>query len=270
MFNRLLRQPLLYTAIGTVFTVAVSFGLAKLLALIAGVQQWTVGYEIIVGVPLIVTPFMMYPLLAMLNRQRRLRNDLERLVRTDMLTELPNRRAFFEFAQTVMAAKADGGENRVTAMMIDVDHFKRVNDSYGHDAGDTVLKRVAGVIRDEVAMAKPAAWNVARLGGEEFAVITEGLGSSAVARLAERICTQVHRWVGAGESLEPVTVSVGVAFRTPGMGIDRLLKEADDAVYAAKANGRDRWAVAGDARLERARRTGRPLPEPANDRVATG
>ncbi len=269
MFNRLVRQPLLYTAIGTVFSVAVSFGLAKLVSVVIGARFSSIGYDIIVAVPLVVTPLMIYPLLATLKRQRRLRDELERLVRTDMLTELPNRRAFFEFAQAAMAPKSEGA-GRITAMMIDVDHFKRINDSYGHDVGDTVLKRVAGVIRDEVALAKPAAWNVARLGGEEFAVITDGLAASAVARLAERICTQVHRWVGAGDALEPVTVSVGVAFRGQGMGIDRLLKEADDAVYAAKANGRDRWAVFGDARIERARRIGRPLPEPANDRVAMG
>jgi diguanylate cyclase (GGDEF)-like protein len=268
-FHRLLRQPLLCSAIATATSVAASFGLARLACAIGGVHFAPIGYAIVLGVPLIVTPLTTYPLLATLKRQRRLRDDLERLVRTDMLTELPNRRAFFEFAQAALAPRTDG-EQRITAMMIDIDHFKRINDSYGHDVGDTVLKRVAGVIRDEVAMAKPASWNVARIGGEEFAVISDGLTASATARLAERICTQVHRWVGAGDALEPVTVSVGLAFRQPGMGIDRLLKEADDAVYAAKANGRDRWAVFGDARIERARRIGRPLPEPANDRVATG
>jgi diguanylate cyclase (GGDEF)-like protein len=129
---------------------------------------------------------------------------------------------------------------------------------------------VAGVIRDEVARAEAGEWMVARLGGEEFAVLAHGLAPSAVARLADRICAQVHRWVGAGDSLEPVTVSIGVAFRAPAMGVDRLLKSADDAVYAAKANGRDRWAFAGDARDEPRRRQPRPLPEPANDRVAVG
>src|SRR5262249_8642037 len=148
----------------------------------------------------------------------------------------------------------------LTAMMIDIDHFKRINDSYGHDVGDVVLRRVAGVIRDEVATAGASLSTVARLGGEEFAVIADGLAPSAAARLAERICHQVHRWVGAGDSLEPVTVSIGVAFRVPGKGIDRLLKAADDAVYAAKANGRDRWAFAGDAVKATPRRQSRPLP----------
>ena len=87
---------------------------------------------------------------------------------------------------------------------------------------------------------------MARLGGEEFVALVDGLAPSAVGRLAERICNQVHRSVGAGERLEPVTVSVGVAFRKPGQGIDKLLKAADDAVYAAKRAGRDRWAFATD------------------------
>jgi diguanylate cyclase (GGDEF)-like protein len=216
-----------------------------------------------------MTPVTILPLLLMLKRQRRLRRDLEQMVMTDMLTNLPNRRAFFEFARSAMDADAVPGA-ALAAMMIDVDHFKRINDSYGHDVGDVVLKRVAGVVRDEVAGAGSTKWTVARLGGEEFAVIADNLAPSAVGRLADRICSQVHRWVGAGDSLEPVTVSIGVAFRSPGMSIDKLLKAADDAVYAAKANGRDRWAFAGDGPADQRRRPPRVPPEPANDRVALG
>jgi diguanylate cyclase (GGDEF)-like protein len=84
------------------------------------------------------------------------------------------------------------------------------------------------------------------LGGEEFVVLIDGLAASAIGRLAQRFCNQVHRSVGAGDRLDPVTVSVGVAFRKPGQGIDKLLKAADDAVYAAKRAGRDRWAFANE------------------------
>ena len=92
--------------------------------------------------------------------------------------------------------------------------------------------------------------------------IIDGVAPTAVARLAERICNQVHRSVGAGERLEPVTVSVGVAFRKPGQGIDKLLKAADDAVYRAKATGKNR-VRAPKLRLSRvpAEETSERIPE---------
>ncbi|HVY21648.1 MAG TPA: GGDEF domain-containing protein [Bauldia sp.] len=270
MILRFFRHPVFITAVATAAVVVISYSVTCIALRGAGVPFPTVALELVLGLPAAVTPVLMLPLLISLRHQRRLRVELERMVHTDVLTGLPNRRAFFSSARDVLAVEAPPA-TPVVAMMIDVDHFKRVNDSYGHDVGDTVLKRVAGVIRDEVARAANCArWTVARLGGEEFAVLAEGLAPSAVARLADRICAQVHRWVGAGDSLEPVTVSIGVAFRAPAMTVDRLLKAADDAVYAAKANGRDRWAFAGDARNEPRRRQPRALPEPANDRVAVG
>lgn len=193
----------------------------------------------------IVVPILVYPLLLAIRRQRELHAELERQARVDALTDLPNRRAFFEFAQTVVKRQTIVG-TQLTAMMIDVDKFKSVNDTYGHDHGDLVLKRVAETILAEVTGAAAPRWIVARLGGEEFAALIDGLAPSVIARLAERLCNQVHRSVGAGDRLDPVTVSVGVAFRKQGQGIDKLLKAADDAVYAAKRAGRDRWAFTTD------------------------
>jgi diguanylate cyclase (GGDEF)-like protein len=267
MFARIVRHPIFCTVLGTLFAVAVSYVVTRVTLAQAGLPLPGVALGLALALPGTITPLTIFPLLVMLGRQRRLRIELEHLVLTDVLTGLPNRRAFFEFARAALAAAVTPASPLV-AMMIDVDYFKRINDSYGHDVGDVVLKRIAGVIRDEVAAAGATDWTVARIGGEEFAVIADRLAPSAVARLADRICGQVHRWVGAGDDLEPVTVSIGVAFRAPGMGIDKLLKAADDAVYAAKANGRDRWAFAGDGRNETPRRPARPLPIPANDRIA--
>jgi diguanylate cyclase (GGDEF)-like protein len=269
MFAPFLRHPVFITAVATILIAALSYGVTSFALYETGMYFPLIAMALVVGLPGVMVPATILPLLMMLKRQRRLRVELEQLVLTDALTGLPNRRAFFEFAHAALDTEPVQSAP-LMAMMIDVDHFKRVNDSYGHDVGDAVLRRVAGVIRDEVAAAGAETWTVARLGGEEFAVIADRLLPSAVARLADRICSQVHRWVGAGDSLEPVTVSIGVAFRSPAMSIDRLLKSADDAVYAAKANGRDRWAFAGDAHPEQRRRLARPLPEPANDRLAVG
>ncbi len=198
---------------------------------------------LVIAMPIVLTPAVFYPLLHMNRKLRRMAVELERQVRTDMLTELPNRRAFFEFAQSLLEQPLPA-KTLLAAMTIDADHFKGVNDHYGHAQGDRVLKEVADVIFAEVSAANASHWIVARLGGEEFAVLADGLVPSAVGRLAERICAQVHRSVAIGPEREAVTVSVGVAFQRPGMQIDRLLKLSDDAVYDAKRAGRNRWAFA--------------------------
>ena len=269
MFRHLADRPLLYTVIGTLAGVLVSLAVTVGAMWFAGLPPFLMVAMLLAGgLPALAVPLIMYPLIASNRRERALRQDLERLVFTDMLTGLPNRRAFFEFAQGLI--DAPGEALPFALMMIDVDHFKSINDSYGHDVGDAVLKRMAGVIRDEVEAAAAPEWTVARLGGEEFVVVVGGLAPSAVARLAERVCHQVHRSVGAGESLQPVTVSLGVSFRKAGMKIDQLLKAADDAAYAAKRAGRDRWAFAGDLKGVPPPRPvrSRPMPEPANDRFA--
>jgi diguanylate cyclase (GGDEF)-like protein len=256
-----------YTVAVTAAGVAVSYG-ATLLALgLAGYEPQPIATWLSIGLPAVLAPLTMFPLVLMLRRQKTLRAELERLVHTDMLTGLPNRRAFFAFADTVMQRDLDT-DVPTTAMMIDIDHFKSINDTFGHDAGDRVLKRVAGAIHDSVASAKASQWTVARIGGEEFAVLVDGLVPTAVARLADEICIDVRRINRISDGHQPTTVSIGVAFRTREMGIDWLLKCADDAAYKAKNNGRDRW-VFGEGR-QSARRLPMPMPEPANDRRAFG
>ncbi len=195
------------------------------------------------ALPAVLVPAIVYPLLFLYRREKQLLRKLEQQAHTDALTDLPNRRAFFEFARMLLD-RPRSDDRPLAAMTIDVDHFKSVNDRFGHDHGDMVLRRIAGIIRTEVSNARATDWIAARLGGEEFAILASGLAPSAVGRLAERICNQVHLSVGAGAYLEPVTVSLGVAFHQPGMKIDRLLKLSDDAVYDAKDAGRDRWAFA--------------------------
>jgi diguanylate cyclase (GGDEF)-like protein len=165
----------------------------------------------------------------------RMQRELIRLARIDPLTGVFNRRAFFEKAE-----RSRGSAPPLAAIMFDVDHFKRINDTYGHDVGDRVLRAIGAEIvnRDGI---------VGRLGGEEFAILLGCDSLEAAAEQAEMLRLRVAElsFDASGGKLS-VTCSLGVALGRPGESIDALLKRADAALYHAKQSGRDRVAVACD------------------------
>lgn len=168
--------------------------------------------------------------------------ELRRLATSDPLTGLINRRAFdAKLAEETDRARRLG--RPLSLVMLDLDHFKGVNDTLGHPAGDALLKQVAAVLMGQVRSID----KVARLGGEEFAVLlleTERAEASVVAeRLVEAV--RAHRFdVGAGEPLA-VTISAGTAsLATGGSGEMDLVASADRALYAAKRAGRNRAVLA--------------------------
>ncbi len=129
--------------------------------------------------------------------------------------------------------------------MIDADHFKSYNDTYGHQAGDQVLVGIAICISDSVRRAGDCP---ARFGGEEFAVLLPGLSAVEAVRVAETIRLKVECW---SEDPSVTTVSIGVASMTPSAAIDwsGLIEAADKALYAAKANGRNQTVLASMPKL---------------------
>lgn len=162
---------------------------------------------------------------------------------TDPLTELPNRRYAMKRLEEEWASGARSVE-ALSAVLIDIDHFKGVNDRYGHDAGDRVLRRVAKVI-DRTTRDGDV---TARIGGEEFLVICPNTGMEGAARCADRVREAVEQhFIGDPEVQVPVTVSAGVSTR--GLSgcdsIDALLKGADEATYRAKDAGRNTVRVHG-------------------------
>ena len=162
--------------------------------------------------------------------------DLARLAREDALTGLPNRRAFDEALQREVA-RAERSAGRLSALALDVDHFKRVNDAHGHAAGDAVLAAVAA----RAASALRAGDLLARRGGEEVAALLPGADLAAAAEVAERIRAAVAGApIPAGGRPLTVTVSLGCAALEPGESGTLLLARADARLYAAKAGGRDR------------------------------
>lgn len=169
-------------------------------------------------------------------------DELERLAVTDLLTGLHNRRYMVvEGAKTVDVCRRGG--KPCCCMMADIDHFKRINDTYGHDAGDTVLRAFAKVLRDTLRWSDVGA----RYGGEEFAIIAPNATPEDGVRLAERLRKAVAglRVEYGGQHAIRFTVSVGVAalgseHRYGETMLEDLLGKADAALYRAKADGRDR------------------------------
>lgn len=167
--------------------------------------------------------------------------EMEHAVATDFLTDVHSRRHITEAGRAAVA-EALARDERMAVAVIDVDHFKRINDRYGHDVGDQVLKAVADAMR---AICRDTDM-LGRLGGEEFVALLRGIPDAHAFAAAERLREAVAQVrVPAGTELIAPTASVGVACLSPGdAGFDALLIRADHALYQAKSQGRDRVVVA--------------------------
>ena len=178
----------------------------------------------------------LYARLRAAERLGAMQRELVRLASVDPLTGLSNRRVFFERAEVARERCRDGGA--LTAIMFDIDHFKRVNDLYGHDVGDLAIASVA-------QLAAAVGVLVGRLGGEEFGILTEGQHLHDGVKLAERLRAAVAA-LRLTTLNGPLTLSCsfGVSEIMPGESIDDLLKRADVALYAAKTGGRNRVMAA--------------------------
>ncbi len=162
---------------------------------------------------------------------------------TDALTELPNRRYALKRLESEWSSLEREGGN-LTLLMLDIDHFKSVNDSFGHDVGDIVLKETAEILKDVVR----AGDEVCRIGGEEFLVICKNSSVNDCTHVAERlrVCVGAHSMPVKGFDRE-LTISIGIAGYNPRVSsVVELLKFADLALYAAKHGGRNRFVCYSD------------------------
>ncbi|HLO30186.1 MAG TPA: GGDEF domain-containing protein [Anaerolineales bacterium] len=159
---------------------------------------------------------------------------------TDALTFLPNRRQLIRDLQREVIF-SDRYGTPLTVSMLDIDHFKNINDTYGHTVGDVVLRSLAGELRDHIRYPD----TIGRYGGEEFLIVLPHSTLRAATEQAERLCRHLRSLlIKAGDQEIALTVSIGIAqykIHKEDWGI--LLNRADAALYQAKNNGRDRWVV---------------------------
>ncbi len=164
--------------------------------------------------------------------------EFQRLMRFDALTGVFNKSSFGEALRTA-ASTARSSSTPFSLMVLDLDHFKKINDTHGHVVGDGVLCELCSVARE--AMGPEA--TLGRVGGEEFAALAEGASATKMAELAERVrkATEAHKFSFEGKRLA-VTVSIGVAEYSPSSNesVEDLYERADAKLYEAKGAGRNR------------------------------
>ena len=179
---------------------------------------------------------------AMITYMDRMQTQLAELAMTDVLTGLPNRRAF-----VARAGRAHANGDSGFVLIIDADHFKRINDTYGHAVGDRCLQAIAKRLND----VRRAEDIIGRIGGEEFGAFMPFCTMEEINRIGPRLCGAIL--INLPEERDPLrlTLSVGAAETHPHEVIEAALSRADEALYAAKAGGRGRLVVWSRSAMDR-------------------
>ncbi|MDB5764744.1 MAG: hypothetical protein JWQ21_3739 [Herminiimonas sp.] len=179
-----------------------------------------------------------------ITERKRIEIELQEFATIDFLTQLPNRRCFMTRMEEELARIQRVAGTRTAVLMCDLDHFKIINDSYGHAIGDLVLKHFATILHDELRKND----TVGRVGGEEFAVVLSGVGAAEANVFAKRVQKQIAETPFVeGDKTIPVTVSIGIAvMNATDASADACLSRSDMALYRAKESGRNRIEIAAD------------------------
>ncbi len=211
------------------------------------VQRYLLGSGVMLSVSVLFGLFFIYPLIrTQVKEQGKLRamteslsarsETLEHAALTDALTGMQNRR-YFDDALKEYLEEFKKIEKPVGLMVLDLDHFKMVNDTHGHDVGDEVLRRVAACLQEFTRYHDI----VARLGGEEFAIVAPNMSMDILIKFAERIRRAVSNLtIESGNVSLKVTISVGLAVWDGREGPDDFYRRADKLLYQAKRQGRNR------------------------------
>lgn len=176
-----------------------------------------------------------------LNIVKKQLNAAHDAARTDHLTQALNRKSFDEYCQQHIKLHETDGQN-VSLMMVDIDHFKMINDTYGHQVGDFALKELVAILKN---MFNRDGDVVARIGGEEFAILLPDYQSEHAEKKAQEVLTRIRSEIFVHENHKiQFTVSIGISQLYRGETAEDWIKRGDDALYASKKHGRNRLTIA--------------------------
>lgn len=174
--------------------------------------------------------------------------EANQTMRRDHLTGAHNRKSYDEQVRRYLQLH-EIDRDPMTIILLDIDFFKKINDAYGHDIGDFVLKECVRLLQESFSREEDF---IARLGGEEFAVILPGCNSEAAVKMAEEAMTRIRKEVFVHDKLEiRFTVSMGIAEVMNGEGADNWYKRADEALYESKQTGRNKYTVSKGPAMKR-------------------
>ena len=229
----MIRITLLMTAASAIMSVAVAWLLSQVIAISNMSEHLWLAFVI----PFFVTPGFSWLTAISMRESRMARKMAYELARRDPLTGVFNRRAFFDADQKARDASAKNTASRAI-LFLDIDHFKMVNDTWGHEGGDAVLVHLAGLLQNCTRKSDL----ISRFGGEEFVVEAIDCETEGAISLAERILSEIRAaHVSFGACTISYTVSIGIAAGDKSLPTDRLLACADAQLYIAKQNGRNDW-----------------------------
>jgi len=207
-----------------------------------GTWKWTLSRGMVISRDAEGKPLRMIGTHTDISDRKNLENQLVQQAHYDQVTGLPNRLLFLENFQKLIT-NAQRQHQSVTLMYLDLDHFKEVNDTLGHDVGDVLLKHVAERLMQSVRVDDV----VARLGGDEFTVILSNINRQITERIAKDILYKLSQPFSLGEDVVYVSASIGISvYPEDGAEVNVLLKNADLAMYAAKQKGRNRYCYVKD------------------------
>ncbi|MCK7613317.1 GGDEF domain-containing protein [Roseibium sediminicola] len=224
------------TVLGTAVCIAVAF-VVDSFSFETWTWRWGRDPHNNIIIPLLLAPFFFYLLLNKMRQLSIAHHELAHLAATDSLTSLLNRRAFTEVVEGYIQRMASSANRSTDALLvIDVDHFKTINDHFGHDIGDEALKQIA----DAICAGLQPPDLAGRLGGEEFGVFLPAKTAEGAAAIAERMRQSVREVAFApGGSPRRLTISIGGVIFDDCPTFRDLYRKADEQLYAAKHSGRD-------------------------------
>lgn len=233
------RRVAFLSAVGTAVCIAIAFAIDSYSL---SERTWTAGNDPWknVVIPAVIAPPFFYFLLTKVRQLAIARHRLEIVASTDSLTSCLNRAAFSTLVEAYLAKFENTARGLGAMLVVDLDHFKRVNDKFGHAAGDEALKAVTAAIRSALREVDL----IGRIGGEEFCVFLPGARPDHCAQIAERIRSSVEQVdFKASEEKWPMSVSIGGATFSGTTTFSELFRSADRRLYEAKRAGRNQVVI---------------------------